>query len=497
MYDILIKNGLILDGTASPAMRAEVAIKDGKIAKIDRSVQCDAKTVIDAKGAVVTPGFIDSHSHSDKQFFTCPLQTDKIEQGITTSIAGQCGGSICGKDAAEFLDNAKDAMLGANMALLIGHSTLRYEVVGDEEREPTAEELETMKQLMRSAMEHGALGISFGLIYAPGCFAKTDELIELAKVVGEYKGIAAIHLRNESFDLVRSVREFISIVRESGVRGVVSHHKAAGLSENWGKVQTTMRMIDNANQEGLEIYMDVYPYIASSTKFSSIFIPKHWRSGGTEAVLKRAEDPQQVEQIKNDFYAKFPDLNWILVTSCPGAPEYDGLRVGEIASRRGQDEFSAAIDVMKISNDTARGCFFTMCEEDVESVIANPRAMICTDSGVDIKSTSYHPRVKGSFPRAIAHYVRKRGVVSLTEMVRKMTAMPAAVYGLKSKGLIREGFDADLCIFNPQTIQDRADFTDPTKRCEGLNFVIVGGKIAAINAVATGEMGGKMLFRDI
>ena len=250
MYDILIKNGLILNGTGSPAIRGEVAVKDGKIVKIARHIPGEAKTVIDAAGKVVTPGFIDSHSHADSTVKTHPEQIEKVEQGITTSVAGQCGGSVCGKDAAEFLDAYRGTKLGANMALLIGHGTLRKAVLGAEGREPTPEELEKMKAMMRDAMEHGALGVSFGLIYAPGCFAKTNELMEIAKVVGEYHGIAAIHLRSESDQLAAAVRECIEIVRASGVRGVVSHHKVTGLYENWGKVHTTLRMIDQANAEG-------------------------------------------------------------------------------------------------------------------------------------------------------------------------------------------------------------------------------------------------------
>lgn len=495
MHDILIQNGVILDGTGSPALPGQVAIQDGKIVKIARKITENAKNVIDATGKVICPGFIDSHSHSDKQFFTCPLQTEKLEQGITTSIAGQCGGSVCAEDAAAFLEQARGAKLGANMALLIGHGSLRKAVIGTQDREPTPTELEQMKDMMRSAMEHGALGVSFGLIYAPGCFAKTPELVEIAKVVGQYQGIAAIHLRSESTQLIRAVEEFITIVRLSGVRGVVSHHKAAGLQENWGKVHTTMRMIEKANEEGLEIYMDVYPYCATSTIFSSMFIPSSWRSGGKEALLRRADDPELVEQIRQAYYRSFSDMRYILVTSCPGAPEYNGLRVDQIAALRGQDEFSAAMDVVRISKDTASACFFTICEEDVEAVIANPRAMICTDGGVDPKGSSYHPRIRGSFPRAIARYVREKGVVSLPEMIRKMTAMPAAVYGLQGKGLVREGFDADLCVFDPETIRDLADFRDPSQHCEGLDYVIVGGKIAAVHAVATGELGGTMLLR--
>lgn len=497
MYDILIQNGRIIDGTGSPAMAAQVAVKDGKIAKIARYISGEAKVVIDAAGKVITPGFIDSHSHSDSKFHSCPQQTEKVEQGITTSVAGQCGGSICGDDAAEFLDNARGCALGANMAMLIGHGTLRRAVMGTENREPTPEELNKMQALMRDAMEHGALGVSFGLIYAPGCFAKTEELVEIAKVVGEYHGIAAIHMRSEGVELVRSVQEFITVVRQSGVRGVISHHKAAGLWENWGKVKTTLQMIDRANAEGLELYADVYPYIASSTRFSSAFIPTDWRSGGTEALLKRAENPAMVEQIKADYYAKYPNMDWMLVTRCPGYPEYEGLRVPEIAALRGQDEFSAALDVVRLTKNCANACFFSMCEEDVERVIAHPRVMICTDSGVAPTSSSYHPRLRASFPRVLARYVRERGVTTLPEMIRKMTAMPAAVYGFQSKGLIWEGLDADICIFDPDAIADRAEYTNPHLRAEGLDYVIVGGKIAAVNATATGELGGTMLYRDL
>ena len=496
MYDILIKNGRLLDGTGSPPMAAQVAVKDGKIVKIARSISGAAKQTVDAAGKVVTPGFIDSHSHSDNQFFKCPEQIEKVEQGITTSVAGQCGGSVCSADAAAFLDNARGCVLGANMAMLIGHGSLRRAVMGVENREPAPEELEKMKSMLRDAMEHGALGVSFGLIYTPGCFAKTEELVEIAKVAGQYHGIAAIHLRSESTGLVAAVQEFITVVRRSGVRGVVSHHKAAGLNENWGKVHTTLRMIDRANEEGLEIYADVYPYVASSTGFSSVLIPSAWRSAGKEALLQRLEDPNQVAQLREIYYARYTDMQWIMVTNCPGYPEYNALRVPEIAAMRGQDEFSAAMDVVRLSKDTAKGSFFSACEEDLETVMAHPRVMLGTDSGVRVND-SYHPRLRGSFPRALGRYVRQRKVTTLPEMIRKMTAMPAAVYGFQTKGLLREGFDADICIFDPDTILDRAEFSDPHLRAEGLSYVIVGGKVAARDAVFTGEMGGTMLYRNV
>ncbi len=497
MYDILVRNGQLIDGTGSPAMLAQLAIQDGKIVKIARHIDGDAKTVIDAKGKVITPGFIDSHSHSDNQFSSNPVQTEKIEQGITTSVAGQCGGSVCGAAAADFLDNARSCQLGANMALLIGHGTLRRAVMGTENREAAPEELEKMKVMLRSAMEHGALGVSFGLIYVPGCFANTHELIELAKVVGQYHGIAAIHLRSEGDELVAAVEEFIEILRQSGVRGVISHHKAAQ-PKNWGKIHTTLHLIDRANAQGLELYADVYPYAASSTTFSSPFIPAALRAGGKEAILARLDKPEIVAECRQYFYSKYSDARWVMATRCPGHPEYEGMRVPEIAQMMGVDEFTAAMELIRLTQNGASAVFFSMCEEDVQTVMSHPRVMLCTDSGVTTAaSTMYHPRLRGSFPRALGRYVREKGIVSLPEMIRKMTAMPAAVYGFKTKGLLREGFDADICIFDPETIIDRADFTNPHLHAEGLDYVIVGGKIAAVNAIATGEKGGTMLYRDV
>lgn len=497
VFDIIIKNGLIIDGTGSPSMPGEVAVKKGKIVKIARHIDGSAKKIIDASRKVVTPGFIDSHSHSDKQFFSHPEQKEKVEQGITTSVAGQCGASICSTDAAEFLDNARGCKLGANIGQLIGHGSLRKAVIGTENRKPTADELEKMKSVMREAMEHGALGVSFGFIYAPGCFAKTQEAIEIAKVVGEYHGIAAIHLRSEADKLVEAVNEFVTIVKESGVRGVISHHKASGNPKNWGLVKETLRIIDQVNAQGYELYADVYPYTASNTRFSTAFIPIQWRSGGTDSLLKHLESPEEIAEAKARFYSAHSDMDYILVARCAGHPEFEGLRVPEIAEKLGLDEFSAALEIVRLTKDSCSACFFTMCEEDVETVMAHPRVMICTDSGVVATASSYHPRLRASFPRAIARYVREKGVVSLPEMIRKMTSMPAAVYGFQTKGLIREGMDADICIFDPEKLEDKATYANPHAHAEGFEFVIVGGKIAAENAQYTGELGGTMLYRTL
>ena len=495
MYDILIKNGILLDGTGAPGVQQELAIKDGKIVKISKEITGDAMTVIDAAGQVVTPGFIDSHSHSDQQFYSVPGQTEKVEQGITTSVAGQCGGSICGLDAPNFWEDGKNHPLGANMAVLIGHGTIRYMVMGTENREPTEQELEEMKVHLRSAMEQGALGMSFGLTYVPGCYAQTPEMIEMAKIVAQYGGIIAAHIRNEGVSLVDATAEFIEVVRQSGARGVLSHHKVCG-PDCWGTVNKTLAMVDAAVQEGLELYADVYPYVASHTKFSNCIIPSPWRADGVDALLQKIRQPENIAQMRKAYYSRRSDTNWILLTFCPGKPEYVGMRMSEIAKLRGQDEFETMLDVVELTKDAARACFFSTCEEDVQTVMAHPRVMICTDSGVrSPKTVAYHPRLRGSFPRVLGRYVRERNVTTLPEMIRKMTSMPAEVYNFHNKGLLKEGYDADICIFDPDAILDQAEFADPSGHAIGLSYTIVGGKIASIDGFATGELGGKLLYR--
>lgn len=495
MYDILIKNGTVIDGSGAEGYPAEVAVKDGKIVRIAPQICQEASLVIDARGQVVTPGFIDSHSHSDAQFFTNPGQIEKVEQGITTVVAGQCGGSICGADAPQFLENAKTARLGANMALLIGHGTLRKAVMGIENREPTEAELERMKELLASAMEQGALGVSFGLTYVPGCYAKTPELIEMAKVAAAYGGIAAAHIRNEGVTMLDATAEFVEICRQSGVRGIHSHHKVCG-EDCWGTVEKSLRLLDEAVAEGIEIYSDVYPYTATHTAFSNAFVPRPWKADGVDALLEKIRQPENIQTMKELYYARHKDLDWILLTRCPGAPEYVGMRMSQVARLRGQEDFEAVLDLITLSRDQAKACFFSVREADMEQVMAHPRVMICTDAGVTSPTMqSYHPRLRGSFPRVLGRYVREKQVVRLPEMIRKMTALPAQVYGFATKGLLKEGFDGDICVFDPQTIRDQADFADPSGHSLGLSWVIVGGQVAARDGYATDALAGKMLYR--
>jgi N-acyl-D-aspartate/D-glutamate deacylase len=513
MFDLIIRGGKIIDGTGSPYYYSDVGISDGKIAKIGKNLS-GAKKVIGAEGLIVTPGFIDSHSHSDAQILTRPDMDLKIEQGITMSIAGQCGSSFVplpkSEDRATYyeieeLGNTYDIRtdpdlffktvgsmrFGSSTALLIGHGSLRRAVMGTENRAPSASELEEMKELLRQYLKRGALGLSFGFAYVPGAYASTEEAIELAKVVSEYNKIVAAHIRDEGNYLVRAVKEFLTILKTAKVRGVLSHHKAATSEENWGKVTHTLRMLEEANKEGVEVYCDIYPYTACHTSLRAVFLPKEDLSAGLKEAAERLCDPDYRETIRKRNYDRFgdTDYNWVLV-SLSKAEEYRGKRIPEIAEMLGKEPIDAIMDVMQANALEVSACFFTACEEDLKTVMAYPRCMICTDSGLPA-STFYHPRVRASFPRALGRYVREEKVVPLHEMIRKMTSMPARVYGLKGKGLIWEGMDADICIFDENEIMDQADYTDCMKRARGLSYVILGGDVVVEDAFFNGTRNGK------
>lgn len=518
MYDVVIKNGKVIDGTGSPSYFADIAISDGKIAKIAKNIE-GGKENIDAAGLVVTPGFVDSHGHGDNAILTYPDQIEKIEQGITVSVGGQCGDTSApiGKhllaeepvQIAEFgtnhkvfrtmgtmLDIAKNVPQGTNTITFVGHNALRTAAMANEDREPTKEEMDVMKELLIEAMEHGALGVSFGLFYAPGCYSKTDEVKALAKVAAEHGGMISAHIRNEGYFAYRAVEEMIEVAKYSGARCVLSHHKAE-YKENWGKVNHTLRMIDEANEEGYDIYCDVYPYNASHTYLPSMVIPEEYRTEGNAGIVRHLADPDTRRIIKEylkDQYGE--DYSWIQIAICGAHPEYEGKTVPEIAKMRGTDCYDAMFDMIVDCKGVCSGCYFTMCEEDIETVLAHPRAMVCTDSSVARANKVYHPRLRATFPRVLGKYVRERKVTTLTEMIRKITAMPAAVYGLKNKGILREGFDADICIFDADKIIDRASFADCTKRAEGLNYVILGGQVVVENAVYNGKRMGRILLRN-
>ncbi|MBE6549400.1 MAG: D-aminoacylase [Ruminococcaceae bacterium] len=519
MYDIIIKGGKIIDGSGGEPYFADIAIKDGKISKISENID-GGDTVINAEGLVVTPGFIDSHSHADNAVFTYPDMKEKVEQGITTAIAGQCGSSPAplptyydknndkmlgnlGKEydilktMGSFIEYSSKVPQGCNIAHFVGHGELRKAVMGyDDNREPTKEELEKMKELLRDAMNTGAFGMSLGLYYSPGCYAKTEEVNELAKVLKETNGLISAHIRNEGKDVIEATEEFINIIKAAGIRGVHSHIKAF-ISDKNIKVKTLFEMIDKANAEGADIYCDVYPYVASHTSLGATFVPAELRANGK--MVENLKDPEKREIAKKfiiDTYGKNNDLSWTLVVSAKNRPDAIGKRINQIAKDRGCDVYDAVFDIIVDCNGIARACYFRMNEADVETAIKYPKAMICTDSSVSKGATTYHPRLRASFPRAIGRYARDKQLVPMPEMIRRVTSLPAYVYGLTGKGLLKEGYDADICVFSEEKFIDRAEYTDCTRGCEGLNYVLVSGQIVAENAIHNGKLCGKILRKN-
>ena len=519
MYDLIIKNGNIIDGTASPVYHADIAVSGGKIAKISENITDDAKKIIDASGLTVTPGFIDSHSHSDNAMFEFPDMIEKIEQGITTAVGGQCGSTIAPisreineknatmmegfgmsnevlKTFGTMADAVKDVPFGSNIISFVGHKGLRTAVMGEENRKPTDEEMKKMKELLKEAMENGAVGVSFGLNYVPSCYAETDELIELAKTTKEHNGLISAHIRDEGKHLYKAVDEFLRIVKAANVKAVLSHHKSMYI-ENWGKVHHTLRMIDEACAEGYDVYCDCYPYNASHTGILPTIVDQEIRKMYPGRLIDSLSDPGLRRLIKETYIKNNSNtLSNLAISHCAKHPEYEGLRLDEVARLRGQDEFEAAFDIIIECRGTIGICNFCMCEEDIETVLKYPRTMICTDSSVARNNRVYHPRLRASFPRFLGRYIRDRKILSLEEAIRKCTAMPSAVYGLKNKGLLKAGMDADICIFDAKKIIDKAEFTNCSQRCEGLNYVILGGEIVVENAIYNGKKKGSFIKRD-
>lgn len=489
MYDLVIRGGSVYDGLGGEPKVCDVAVKDGVILRVGEIPE-QGKKEIDAKGLCVTPGFIDSHSHGDSSLHKLPLMEVVAEQGITTAVTGQCGASIYpdpkkGPDqsAKEFFDKLKQERFGMNFALFVGHSALRKTVMGKRMDDPTPEEMAQMKKLLEDGMKEGAMGLSLGLGYVPSIYSKKEELIELAKVVKEYDGILVAHIRNESDQVVEAVEEFIEVANAADVVGVLSHFKACK-ERNHGKVVDMIARVDKAVSEGHPIYMDVYPYLATSTSVSAVFVTKELLSRPTEEIMEELKKPEvRVAQQAWAEPLQGSDLEFAMVVGAKRTPQFIGMRLSEIAAAQGKTPYDACYDLLIENNMVAKGVYFSINENDMMRVMAHPRCMIGTDGGNVAGLTRYHPRNRGTFPRAIGKYVREKGVVALPEMIRKMTSLPASVYGFTKKGRIAEGMNADLCIFDYDTIRDKATFVEPDQRNAGLNYVIVGGEITVENNV--------------
>jgi len=523
--DILIKNGSVIDGTGKKEFVADVGIKDGRIVLIGKATDVSAKTVIDAKGLKVVPGFIDIHSHTDADLIINPRAESKIRQGVTTEITGQDGfswGPLGGPEIeltrknfldqygeelkwntiGDFLNDFSQRKFSVNIATMVGLGTIREFVVGLDDRPANPDELKRMQFEVIKAIEEGAIGISTGLEYTPGSFASTDELIELCKVAPEKFRLYATHMRNEDNYVLEAIDEAIEISKRSNARLQISHLKVSGKS-NWNKVDAVIEKIEKAVKDGLEVHADRYTYVAYHTNLSSLF-PLWSRDGGTEKFLERLKDRNLQNQIREYVEKKVSNLdgdwNGVLISSI-GKEEfkhYQGKTIQQLSEEFGMNGYETSVKILLDAENQVMMMGFGMEEKSTEKILAHPLVMISSDAGSHapyppMNREIAHPRAYGTFPRAIAKYVRERKICSLEEMIKKMTSMPADKLGFNDRGRIAEDKFADIVIFDYEKIQDRATFTEPHQYPDGIPYVIVNGEVVISNYDHTGAMPGKVL----
>ena len=497
--DVVILNARIVDGTGAPWYRGEIAIKGDTIAMIARRIEGTAARVIDAGDRVVAPGFIDLHTHARRGILETPTADNYILQGVTTLFEGPDGGSPV--PLSEWFATIEETRTAPNMAAFIGQGSVRQRVVGSVDRKPTAEELEKMKELVRQGMRDGAFGLSTGLFYIPGNFTPTEEVIELARVAGEMGGIHTSHMRDEAARVTDSVKETIRIGEEGGLPTMVTHHKVAGV-RNWGKSIETLKLIDEARARGVDVSSDQYPYTASQTSLEALF-PRWSLEGGRDSLLNRLADGDTrakireaiIENIRNDRGGGNPKNVQIAWTAFD--PSLAGKTLADITSARGVEptvENAADTAMQLLEKGSVRGIYHTMSEADVERILKHPATMIASDGEVPVfGKDAPHPRSYGTFARVLGVYVREKKLLSLEEAVRKMTAMPAARVGLSDRGLLRSGMKADLVVFDPALIADKATFDKPHQYAVGVSHVLVNGALVVDGGKVTGARPGRVL----
>ena len=528
MLDVVIKNANIIDGTGAPAYTGDVGIKNGKFTFATTGVA--AKQVISAEGLCLCPGFIDMHSHGDMVLGQDYARLSKVSQGITTEIGGHCGLSMFPIDAEKletykalfsaatayfppemrefitfdrFLEYARSQPLSANIAAFAGHGAIRLAVMGLENRQPTTAELDRMKSILADCMESGALGMSTGLIYSPGVYAKSEEIVELAKVVEKYGGMYASHLRNESFDVVKSVAEAIDIGRQSGAKVLISHHKVCG-KRNWGLSEKTLELADAAVREGIQVTIDQYPYTAAMTSLNAC-IPPWYFTAGIPAMAESLKDPSVREKLKREiedpatpfenFMLNSGGFDGVFISSCPVTHNAEGMFVSEYAAAVGRSPFDAFCDLMIANGGVGSALYHCMSEDDLCRIIQNPNTVVGTDGASLAMEEKAHPRSFGTFVRAICYYHKEKRLLALEEIIRKMTSLPAERAMLVGKGVIAEGYDADLVLFNYDELQDTPSYKESNRLCKGIVSVFVNGKIVYNYGGLTGETPGRVLLR--
>ncbi len=529
MLDLILRNGRVVDGTGNPWFWGDVGVKNGVIAEVGRVEQRSQQT-IDVRGQVISPGFIDGHCHSDLMVLDNPESEIKLQQGVTTEVVGNCGMTpspftpehldllrsyiepVVGttkrqwswQTLGQYMQSLRGAKSSENVATYVGHGTLRIAVMGFENRPATSKELDSMKALLEEALQAGAIGLSLGLMYAPGSYTPKEELAELCSVLPQYDALLATHIRGEGKSLIPSIEEVIWIAERSGVPLQVSHLKAAGRS-NWGNVLRAMEIIEDARYRGLDVTCDVYPYTAGSTSLTTLLPP--WAlEGGISRTLERLREPGLREKIEEELEREHEDWDnliastgWesVYISSLSKGPDPDleGRHLAEISESRGTDPANCMMDLLLEQDGKISIVFFHMSGDDVEQVVRWDRSLIASDS-LHARAAKPHPRLYGTFPHVLARYAREKKLLTLEEAIRKMTSFPARRFRLGKRGLIAPEYAADLVIFDPETISDRATYDDPNRFPEGVSYVLLNGKKAIESSVHQGTGEGKIIERS-
>jgi len=525
MFDMVIKNVQVYDGTGAPASVRSVGISDGKITCISEADKICGNIEIEGKGLALSPGFIDAHTHSDTHLYLNPSRMEKLKQGVTTEVGGQCGWSPAPfsinapkdfrdyiatiqqqpdfetfADALSYLDTLK---IGTNQAGFVGHHYLRGSVAGMENRTLTGQEIATMCALTEEAMQAGALGVSSGLVYAPGVYASEEELVAVAKVAGRYGGRYSTHMRDEGDRLLESVQEALRIGEKAEVPVNISHLKAL-FPQNYHKIDIVLEMIDKANAKGCQVTFDAYPYAACSATILST-LPPSYLSHGVDWLVEHLRGEENIEALRKAIYeptevwenpvAKIGVENH-LISRALETPEIVGMRISEYAAARGIDGISAYAEIIRRNRGKVQDIRFAMSEENIEKIYAHPMCMVGSDGLYRGDGTPSHVRAFATFTRYLGYYIRERKVHSWEKGIRRITGMPADIYGLGKKGYIKEGYDADLVLFDKAKIADKANYTDPFIPNEGIHMVLINGKAAVVNNQMTGVLEGKKILRS-
>jgi dihydroorotase/N-acyl-D-amino-acid deacylase len=500
VYDLVIENGKIYDGSGNSWFLGDIAVQGDSIAAVGRLGPHTAKTRLDARGLVVAPGFVDTHSHARRGIVDTPPAENCVRQGVTTLIEGPDGSSPI--PLRPFLQKLAAMRLGVNFGMLTGHGSIRSTVMRTENRKATPEEIQKMRELARQAMEDGALGLSTGLFYVPGNYAPTEEVIELAKIVGQMGGVHTSHMRDEAASVLDSVLETIRIGEEGGLPTQVTHHKIIGKA-NWGRSVETLRAVEEARARGVDVTIDQYPYTASSTGTGALF-PQWSQAGGSKALLERLDAPEQRTRIKAEIVNRIitdrggGDPKNIQLASCSFDKSLAGKNLAEVTAARGMEPTAENAAEVAIDLQRRGGCsaiYHAIAEEDVERILKSPHTMVASDGGIPAFGLDVpHPRNYGTFARVLGRYVRDRKVIPLEEAIRKMSSFPAARFRLMDRGLLRRGMKADICVFDAAKVQDRADFLKPHQYADGFVHVLVNGRAVLRDGKMTGDLPGRVLY---